>query len=120
MAFPDTGARDKYPTNPQPRRQKSVVVGEFVDEIPGLRKPTKWVTKTHVFAAQEGVKEALERAMAHKGKAMKLVEYNEGAPSRRRTLAELRVLSMERGGYTEENGWIVRAVEGVVYVMWQG
>lgn len=119
MAFPDTGARDKYPTNPQPKRQKSVVVGEFVDKIPDLDKP-KYVTRTHVFAAQEGVKEALEKAMAHKGRAMVLVEYNEGAPSRRRTLAELRVLAMGRSGYTEENGWIVKSVENRVYVVWEG
>src|SRR2546423_7669752 len=115
MAFPDTGAHEKYPEVPQPRRHKSVVVGEFVDEIPQVAKG-KWVVKTHVFAAQEGVKEALEKAMNHKGKALLLVEYNEGAPSRRRTLAELRALSMERSGYTEENGWIVRAVDGKVYV----
>lgn len=119
MAFPDTGARDKYPTNPQPRRHKSVVVGEFVDEIPQIAKG-KWVTKTHVFAAQDGVKEALEKAMNHKGKAMVLVEYNEGAPSRKRTLAELRERAMIKSGYSEENGWVVRAVENKVYVLWRG
>lgn len=118
MAFPDTGARDIYPSNPQPRRHKSVVVGEFVDDIPQMTG--KVVARTHVFAAQEGVKEALEKAMEQKGRAMILVEYNEGAPSRRRSLAGLRALAMGRSGYTEENGWIVKAVENKVFVRWMG
>src|SRR6476469_5522836 len=113
MALHDSQKRDKYPTNPQPRQQKSVVVAQFVDEIP---KPPGGVgfklTRTHIFAAQDGVKEALEKAMQHPKKAMLLLEYKEGAPSRRRTLAELRVMSMIKQGYTENNGWIVRAVDG--------
>jgi hypothetical protein len=119
MALHDSHKRDIYPTNPNPRQQKSVVVAKFVDAIPESKRPPL-VTKTHIFAAQDGVHEALEKAMQFPRKVMLLLEYREGAPSRRRTLAELRVLSMTKQGYTEANGWVVRAVDGSVYVTWMG
>ncbi len=119
MALHDSQKRDQYETIPNPRQFKSKVIAEFVDAIPDIPKspPFKRVT---IFAAQDGVKEALQKAMNHPKKAMLLVEYDTGAPSRRRTLAELRELAMKRQGYNENNGWVVRAVEGKVYVMWTG
>ncbi len=119
MALHDSQKRDLYPTNPQPRAQKSTVIGEFVDVIPESRRPPL-VTRTHIFAAQDGVKEALEKAMNQPRKPMLLLEYREGSPSRRRTLGDLRELSMKKQGYTENNGWVVRAVDGKVFVTWMG
>ena len=118
MALHDSQKRDKYETIPNPRQHTSRVIAEFVDEIPAV--VSKKFQRTTIFAAQDGVKEALEKAMHHPKKAMVLVEYDQGSPARRRTLADLRVLSMTKQGYTENNGWIVRAVEGKVYVIWQG
>ena len=120
MALHDSQKRDQYETIPNPRTFKGRVVAEFVDAIPEVNNPTKGFKRTTIFAAQDGVKEALEKAMHHPKKAMLLVKYDEGAPSRRRTLAELRELAMKRQGYNESNGWVVRAVEGEVYVMWTG
>lgn len=119
MALHDSQKRDQYETIPNPRKFKGKVIGDFVEAIPELKKqpPFKRVT---IFAAQDGVKEALEKAMRHPKKAMLLITYDEGAPSRRRTLAELRELAMKRQGYNENNGWVVKAVDGSVYVTWMG
>jgi hypothetical protein len=98
---------------------KSTVIGEFVDEIPERKYKPENLKRTS-WQAQEGVREALSKAFANPGKAMELVHYDQGAKSVRKKNAYLRQLSLLRQGYTEENGWIVRAVEEKVYVLYQG
>ena len=101
------------------RTMKSKVVGEFVDAIPDLPDNRKnWQT----FQRQEGLTEALNRAFNAPGKAMVLVDYNiEGnSRSKVRALSEKRVEYLQTQGYSEQSGWIVRAVEGKVYVLYQG
>lgn len=98
---------------------KSTVIGEFVDEIPEKKPGTSNLRRTS-WAPQEGVREALSKAFANPGKAMLLVHYDQGAKSVRKKNADLRRMSLIRQGYSEENGWIVRAVEEKVYVLYQG
>lgn len=99
----------------------SEVKAEFVDEIPnhdindnfkGRRAPE--------FKPTPGVREALAQAFNTPGKAMLLMEYTEGAPSKRRTRAEMRVRALKDQGYSEQNGWIVRNVGFEVYVLYTG
>lgn len=103
---------------------KSKVVAQFVDAIPDL--PPAYGGKEHrapPFQKQEGVVEALTLAMQNKGRAMLLVEYDspDMSPSRRRQAAKMRARGLSEGqGYNENNGWIVRAVDNKVYVLYQG
>lgn len=103
---------------------KSKVVAQFVDAIPDL--PPAYGGKEHrapPFQAQEGFREAMTLAMQNKGRAMLLVEYSnpEMSPSKRRSAAKMRARGMiENQGYNENNGWIVRAVDNKVYVLYQG
>ena len=120
MALHHSEKRDQYPSNPQPYGFTSKVIAEFVDEIPKPKQNKLKKVRTHIFEAQEGVKEALEKAMQHRGKAMCLVEYVVGPPSRRRDQAKLRAMSLNKMGYSEANGWIVRAVDEKVFVVWTG
>ena len=97
------------------------VKAEFVDAIPQRDRNDNWGGKKHMnWESTPGVKEALLQAYQTPGKAMLLLQYDEGAPSRRRTLAELRVGALQRQGYNEENGWVVKNVENRVYVLYQG
>lgn len=98
---------------------KSKVVGEFVDAIPEPKKSNLNKYRTS-WQSQEGVREALSKAFAHPGKAMELLDYTEGALSVRRKNAKLRVMSLEKQGYNEQNGWIVRAVDTKIYCLYQG
>lgn len=98
---------------------KSKVIGEFVDAIPERKYKPENLKRTS-WAAQEGVREALSIAFANPGKAMLLVHYDQGAKSVRKKNADLRRMSLERQGYNEENGWIIRAVEEKVYCLYQG
>lgn len=99
---------------------KSKVIGEFVDEIPTVKSREGFGKQRTSWAPQEGVREALSKAFANKGKAMLLVHYNEGAKSVRKKNAELRVMSLNRQGYNEQNGWVIRNVEDKVYCLYQG
>ena len=99
---------------------KSKVVGEFVDGIPEPKKSHNIGNYRTSWQSQEGVKEALSKAFAHPGKAMELLDYTEGALSVRRKNAKLRVMSLERQGYTEDNGWTVRAVDTKIYCLYHG
>lgn len=94
----------------------SKVIAEFVDEIP---QPKDNLTGNRTsWQPQDGVKEALTLAMEHPRRAMLLVKYIEGPPSQRRSMAKRRAQAMVEQGYTEMNGWTVRAVDGDVYVMY--
>lgn len=98
---------------------KSKVIGEFVDEIPEIKMAD--VEKyRQSWKPQEGVREALSIAFRNPGKAMLLLEYTEGAPSKKRGAARLRVRSLIDQGYSEQNGWIIRAVDAKVYALYQG
>lgn len=100
---------------------KSTVIGEFVDAIPEVERKNPLDPKYRTsWEAQKGVREAFSKAFANPGKAMLLVEYDQGAPSVRRKNAKLRVLSFTKQGYSEDNGWIVRAVDGKIYCLYQG
>jgi hypothetical protein len=99
---------------------KSTVIGEFVDAIPEVKSRQGFGKDRTSWAAQEGVREALAKAFANPGKAMLLLEYDEGAQSVRKKNAKLRVMSLERQGYTEDNGWIIRAVDAKIYALYQG
>ena len=118
MALHESQKRDQYETIPNPRKFKSKVIAEFVDAIPEVKH--KEFKKVTIFAAQDGVKEALQKAMGQPKRAMLLVRYDEGSPGRKRALAEMRERAMKEQGYNENNGWIVRAVENEVYVVWTG
>lgn len=98
---------------------KSKVIGEFVDEIPEVKMAD--VSKyRQSWKPQEGVREALSIAFRNPGKAMLLLEYTEGAPSKKKSNAKLRVRSLIDQGYSESNGWIIRAVDNRVYALYQG
>lgn len=99
---------------------KSTVIGEFVDAIPEVEKKINLNDTRTSWQAQAGVREALSKAFANKGRAMILVEYDQGAKSVRVKNAKLRVMSLEKQGYNEDNGWVIRAVEGRVYCLYQG
>ena len=99
---------------------KSKVIGEFVDAIPEVKSREGWGKDRTSWQAQEGVREALAKAFANPGKALLLLEYNEGAQSVRKKNAKLRVMSLERQGYTEENGWVIRAVDAKIYALYRG
>ncbi len=101
---------------------KSTVKGEFVDEIPEVERKSLVdfnLTRTS-WQAQAGVREALSKAFNNKGRAMLLVEYDQGAPSVKKKNAKLRVMSLHKQGYNEENGWEIRAVENKVYCLYHG
>lgn len=95
---------------------KSKVVAEFVDEMPDY-DGTKHLTP---FESQPGLKEAMIKAMNNPGRAMKLVEYCEGPRSKWKSMAKIRAKGLQERGYSEENGWDIRAVENIVYVMYNG
>lgn len=109
------------PVQPQPFTPKSKVIAEFVDEIP-KPKDRSGNLRTTSWEVQPGVREALIKAFNNPGKAMILVEYDAKglAPSKRRSQAKLRVMALERQGYTEQAGWVVKAVDNKVYVLYQG
>lgn len=97
------------------------VNAEFVDEIPthdindnfkGRKAPN--------FQPTPGVREALQLAFENPRRAMLLMEYVEGAPSKRRNMAEMRVRVLKDQGYSERNGWIVKAVDAKVFVSYTG
>ncbi len=97
------------------------VKAEFVDEIPTVDPNDNWKGRKHPdFIPTPGVREAMKRAYEHPKKAMLLMEYIEGAPSKRRNMAEMRVRALKSQGYSENNGWIVKSVEAKVYVMYTG
>lgn len=99
----------------------SKVIAEFVDEIPARDPNANWNGKKHIdWAPQAGTREALQRAFQSPGRAMLLLEYTEGAPSRKRNMADLRVAALKRQGYVENAGWIVKSVENKVYVLYTG
>jgi hypothetical protein len=100
------------------RTMKSKVVAEFVDEIPPM--PDNLGDKRMVFQRQEGVREALDMAFNTPGRAMVLVEYDQGSPSQRRNNAKSRVEMLNKQGYSEKSGWVVVARENKVYVLYQG
>lgn len=104
------------------RTMKSKVVGEFVDAIPEIDPKDNFKGKMQSFQRQEGLTEALNKAFNAPGRAMILVDYNleENSKSRRRALSEKRVEYLNDQGYSEQAGWIVRAVDGRVYVLYQG
>ena len=94
---------------------------EFVDEIPIVDPNDHFQgRKAPQFAPTPGVREALARAYENPKKPMLLLEYVEGAPSKRRNMAEMRVRALKEQGYNEQNGWIVRAVDAKVYVNYTG
>lgn len=94
---------------------------EFVDEIPARPDSENFQGRqAPSFQPTPGVREALMRAYENPKRAMKLMEYVEGAPSKRRNMAEMRVRALKNQGYNEQNGWIVRNVDAVVYVMYTG
>lgn len=100
---------------------KSKVVAQFVDAIPPLPEPYGGSQhRAAPFQPQEGLKEALSLAMANKGRAMKLLEYTDGPKSKDKSRAKIRALGLTNQGYTENNGWVVRAVDNAVYVLYQG
>lgn len=113
---PDDGSGIRVKT------MKSKVVAEFVDAIPDMPKNLDPKFRAPPFKAQEGVKEALDKAFNAPGRALILVDYNiEGnSRSKVRALSEKRVEYLESQGYSEHNGWVVRAVSGKVYVLYQG
>lgn len=92
---------------------KSTVIAKFVDEIPPDDKSVHLLP----FQPQEGFQEGLELAMANPGRAMLLVTYDVDSPSKCRGQAKLRARGLVEKGYSEVNGWTVRAVEDSVYVM---
>lgn len=98
---------------------KSKVIGEFVDKIPEI-KMADIEKYRQSWKPQEGVREALSIAFRNPGKAMLLLEYTEGAPSKKKGAARLRVRSLTDQGYSEQNGWIIRAVDNRVYALYQG
>jgi hypothetical protein len=100
---------------------KSKVVGEFVDGIPEVKKKSTFEKYRTSWEAQPGVKEALSKAFNNPGRAMELLDYTEGALSVRRKNAKLRVMSLvERQGYSEDNGWTIRAVDTKIYCLYHG
>ena len=97
------------------------VKAEFVDEIPIVDPNDHFKgRKAPEFQPTPGVREALARAYENPKKAMLLLEYVEGAPSKRRNMAEMRVRALKEQGYSEMNGWIVVAREAKVYVSYTG
>ena len=97
------------------------VKAEFVDEIPVRDPNANWKgRKAPDFIPTPGVREAMMRAFQNPRKAMLLLEYTEGAPSKRRNMAEMRVRALKSQGYSENNGWIVVARENKVYVSYTG
>lgn len=104
------------------RTMKSKVIAEFVDEIPPMPMNLDLSKKAAPFQRQEGVKEALDMAFNAPGRAMILVDYNIPGTSRSqgRILADRRAESLANQGYGEKSGWVVRAVDGRVYVLYQG
>jgi hypothetical protein len=113
---------DEIIRRPQVQRyhSKSKVIGEFVDAIPEVPKKFDYEKSRTSWERQPGIEAAFSKAFRNPGKALILVDYNEGAMSVRKKNAKLRVMSFNRQGYTEENGWIIRAVETKVYAMYQG
>lgn len=103
---------------PNPRKFKSKVVAQFVERMP----ETGQAHHLTAFTAQEGVAEALEQAFMSKGRAMLLLTYNDekDSKSQQKSQARSRVLDLQRQGYTAEAGWIVRAADNRVYVMYNG
>ena len=94
---------------------------EFVDEIPEDNAIAKFQGRmAPSFKPTPGVREAMLRAFENPRRAMKLMEYVEGAPSKRKNMAEMRVRALKEQGYNEGNGWTVRAVDATVYVMYDG
>ena len=95
---------------------KSRVVAEFVEEMPA------YDSTEHLkpFEAQPGVREAMMKAMANPGRAMKLVEYCEGPRSKWKSMAKIRAKGLQERGYSEENGWDIRAVDNCEYVRYEG
>lgn len=94
---------------------------EFVDEIPERPDVENFQgRKAPNFQPTPGVREALARAYENPKRAMLLMEYIEGAPSKRRNMAEMRVRALKEQGYSEMNGWIVKAVDSRVYVNYTG
>lgn len=97
------------------------VKAEFVDEIPTVDPNANWKgRKAPNWEPTPGVREGLALAFANPRKAMLLLEYVEGAPSKRRSMAEVRVLHLKNQGYSEQNGWIVKNVDNKVYVSYTG
>jgi hypothetical protein len=97
------------------------VKAEFVDEIPVLDPNENWKGRKHPdFIPTPGVREAMMLAFKNPKRAMLLMEYVEGAPSKRRNMAEMRVRALKEQGYSERNGWIVVAREAKVYVSYTG
>lgn len=97
------------------------VKAEFVEEIPKLDPNENWKGRKHPdFTPTPGVREAMARAYDNPGRAMLLLEYVEGAPSKRRNMAEMRVRALKSQGYIENAGWIVRSVDAKVYVLYTG
>lgn len=115
------GGNNQHPddgTGVRVRTMKSTVIAEFVDAIPDL--PDNRGPGWKPFGPQPGVKEALDKAYNAPGHPLILVEYDQGSKSQRRKLAERRVEFLRDQGYSEMAGWVVRAVEGIVYVLYQG
>ena len=99
---------------------KSKVVAEFVEEIPAPDPNANFKGRRISWQPQEGVRAALDLAFQNPRRAMLLVEYDQGAPSKRRSMATLRVRALNEQGYNGKNGWIVKAVENKVYVSYTG
>lgn len=102
------------------RTYKSKVIAEFVDGIPDEDPKANFKGKMNVYTPQEGVREALDMAFNAPGRAMVLVEYDQGPPSQRRNNAKSRVEMLNKQGYSEKSGWVVVARENKVYVLYQG
>ena len=117
----DDNPQPKRPrANPNDRTLKSRVVAEFVDEIP---KPKFHDIQKHrqSFESQPGFREAMMKAMNNPGRAMLLVTYDvDKSKSKQRNLAKLRVWNLEQQGYSEQAGWTIKAVDNMVYVMYNG
>ena len=97
------------------------VKAEFVDEIPTRDPNDNWHGKrAEPFQPTPGVREALQLAFNNPKKSMLLMEYKEKAPSKCRSMAELRVMHLKEQGYSERNGWIVKNVGPCVYVCYTG
>lgn len=97
------------------------VQAEFVDEIPDYDLNDNFKGKKAMeWQPTPGVREALQRAYESPRRAMLLMEYVEGSPSKRRANATMRVTALKKQGYSEENGWVVRSVDAKVYVLYTG
>lgn len=100
---------------------RSTIIAEFVDAIPERTQKFNYNDTRTQWQQQPGVKEAFSLAMQNPNRALLMMEYNEGSPSRRRNQATNRVRAfVERQGYTEDNGWVIRAVDNKVYCMYTG